>query len=323
MELAQILKVLWHRRLWVAGVVCVALLGAVLTTHKLSLFPPGLEQRSLSIGVAQGQVLIDSPRSSLVSLAQDPEALAARAKVYAQFLASATAKRSIADESGLPFNRIRTEGPFSTQSPGQDNSARPRESRAAEVLAEGGSYRLLSDVAHDELSIVSIYAEAPSADEAERLASSAIVTLRRYVLQLENETVRILDANGKASVVEAWDPALAALEPGADQNNLRQLRVTVRVLGAPAGAVINEGMDTPLMLMTFIGILVAGCILILAVVGIARGWGQAANEEQWAHPLRDSSDGDWDAADLPAASASILSLRQESLPSGAERGSRS
>src|SRR4051812_5218885 len=111
MELVAILRELWQRKVWVAVAAGVALFAALLTAYKL----PSFEKRSLQLGAASSQLLVDSPKSTLVSGADDGTltTLSARARIYAQYLSSLEARDQIARLSGIPARTISVSGPFS------------------------------------------------------------------------------------------------------------------------------------------------------------------------------------------------------------------
>ena len=86
MELAQIVKILWDRKVWIAVAFAFACLAAVWTGYRIG--PDGIHARSHSYGAAQTQFLVDSPRSSLVDITSDTDSLSRQAQLYTQFMRS-------------------------------------------------------------------------------------------------------------------------------------------------------------------------------------------------------------------------------------------
>jgi len=69
---------------------------------------PGLHKRTLQVSAASSQILVDSPKSTLVSggSTETFNALATRAKIYGQYLSSLEARRQIARKVGVPPRRF-------------------------------------------------------------------------------------------------------------------------------------------------------------------------------------------------------------------------
>ena len=238
MELAQIIKTLWDQRIAVVAVFLVAFLAGVSTVYRIG--TGGLTKRSHQFGAAQSQILIDSPRSSLVDLTQETPPLATRAAVYTQFMRSNAVKEAISKATGIPASLIVAQGPYTTAG-GSQNLPRPSEARANEVRGEKDGYRLVFDYQQD-LPIVSIYAQAPTAKAAIRLAAGTVAGVRAYISQLENE-----------------------------QNVPSHAQTQIRELGAAEGGTVNAGADPIMAVLAFVGIAIAGLGGILALTALARG----------------------------------------------------
>jgi hypothetical protein len=237
-ELAQIIKTLWDQRIAVVAVLLVAFLAGVSTVYRIG--TGGLTKRSHQFGAAQSQILIDSPRSSLVDLTQETPPLATRAAVYTQFMRSNAVKEAISKASGIPADLIVAQGPYTTAG-GSQNLPRPSEARANEVRSEGRGYRLVFDYQQD-LPIVSIYAQAPTAKSAIKLAAGTVAGVRAYIAQLEKE-----------------------------QNIPAHAQTQIRELGSAEGGTVNSGADPIMAVLAFVGIAIAGLGGILALTAIARG----------------------------------------------------
>ena len=211
----------------------IALILTLLTGYRPSFFPPGMEKRSIGFGAATAQILVDSPSSALADLSRDTAPLATRALVFTQFMSSFSFKESIAQAAGLHGKRITTEGPFT------QIGIRPNVVQTPELPGDQGvesRYRLVFD-AQDQLPVISVYAQAPTAKEARALANGAVIALQRYVARLQ--------ANDRL--------------PTSD-------RVIIRSLGSAEGGTVNSGASAKLMVLTFVAVMLLGCALILAGV---------------------------------------------------------
>ena len=149
-------------------------------------------------------------------------------------------KEAISDATGIPADSIVAQGPYTTAG-GSQNLPRPSEARANEVRGEKDGYRLVFDYQQD-LPIVSIYAQAPSAKSAIRLAAGTVEGVRTYISRLERE-----------------------------QNVPAHAQTQIRELGAAEGGTVNAGADPIMAVLAFVGISIAGLGGILALTALARG----------------------------------------------------
>jgi len=135
MEIVGALKEVWNRKGLLAIVAVVAIAAALLSAYKL----PSFEKRSVAMGAAASQILVDSPASTLVEGAESGAltTLAARAQVYAQYLSSLEARSEIAKVSGIPAAAISTSGPFSPDTGRVNYEPQPSEVRANDILKRG------------------------------------------------------------------------------------------------------------------------------------------------------------------------------------------
>ena len=243
MELTEIIRTLWQRKIALGVVFVLALIAGLSTVYRIS--PSGLTSRSYEFGAAQAQILVDSQRSSLLDLTQETPPLAERAAVYAQFMRSNAVKTAIAKEAGIPVSQVVTEGPY-TAAGATQNIPRPSEARSNEIRGEGKRYRLVFDYQPD-LPVVSIYAQAPTEKEAVELAAGTVEGVSSYVIQLEDEN----------AVPE-------------------HARTHIRELGPAEGGTVNAGVDPLVALLAFLAAFVAGCGAIVGFVALRRGLRQAA-----------------------------------------------
>ena len=241
MELARALKALWKRRRLVAVGVVIALIAATLSAFTVSFFPFKLTPRTNTFATASTQILVDTPNSAFANLAEEVEPLNTRAAVFSRFLASPLAIGLIAREAKLPADAIEGQGPYEQNLPlfEQEPTA---EKRSSEIIGEQAVYRLRFEN-NPELPIVTVFAQAPTADEAHRLADAAPEALEAYIDQIQKE-----------------------------QKTPAKRRVEVRQLGDATGGVVNGGANAQIAALVFFVVLVFWCLLLIPAHTIARGW---------------------------------------------------
>lgn len=243
MAFVEIARELWQRKLLVGLVFALALLAAIYSSYNVSLFPPGAESRSLSVSAASSQILIDSPRSTLVTGAEAGtlDALATRAKIYGQYLSSLAARAEIAKRVGIPAQTISTTGPFSPANGQQGYASQPADERAEELLQEGAQNRLVF-TAQEGVPILTVSAQAATAERAIALASASFATLKDYVQELRTDGTPVRKG------------------------------VIVRQLGAPEGGTLGGSNNMILMVLAFILVFGLGCAAILVVPTFIARW---------------------------------------------------
>ena len=96
MELVGFVRSLLRHKLVVGIILALAVLAAFMTAFRVG--PGGVERRSVAVGAATSQILVDSAESTLVEGAGTDQiaALGTRARVYAQYLSSRDAVDQIA-----------------------------------------------------------------------------------------------------------------------------------------------------------------------------------------------------------------------------------
>jgi hypothetical protein len=257
MALVEVIRKLWHRKLLVALVGALAVAVAIFSAYRISTNPAGLEKRALTVAAASSQILVDSPDSTLVAGAElgTFEALSTRAKIYGQYLASLSARQEIAKRAGVPASSISTSGPFSSATGQTAYSSQSSEERSSELLQEGASNRLVF-TAQEGVPILTVDAQAATADQAIALASASFATLKQYVHSLE-----------------------------ADGKPVRQ-GVTVRELGAPEGGTLGGTNNIMLMVLAFLVVFGLGCAAILTIPTFARRW-RALDDVEYPAPSVD------------------------------------
>jgi hypothetical protein len=244
MELVALVRELSRRRLLAVVVVLIAALAAVASSYKL----PSMEKRSIAVGAATGQILIDSDPSTLVAGGgtDQIDALGSRARVYAQYLSSRSAVAEMSKETGIPSTLITARGPFSEGTGTKNYQQQPAESRATDLVDEGKQYRLVFQ-AQEDVPIITVYATGPTAPAALKLARSSFTTLESYVADLKRK-VQEAKSQPKSPPVTAADGTTVSPLEGAED-------VVVRELGEPEGGTVGGSADLTLMVMAFIAVL--------------------------------------------------------------------
>jgi capsular polysaccharide biosynthesis protein len=241
MELARILKILWQRRRLVALGALVAGLAAMLSVYTVSLFPPRLEPRTNVFATASTQLLVDTPNSAFADLENEMTPLETRASVFARFLATPAAIELISKDSGVPADQIEAAGPYDINLPVIDQEPTAGQ-RSSQIIGEGALYRLRFEN-NPVLPIVSVYAQAPTEDEAMALANAVPRALSAYITAIQ-----------------------------AHQNTPRSRRVVIRPLGEAIGGVVNKNANVEIGLLVFLVVFGAWCMLLVPAQTIARSW---------------------------------------------------
>lgn len=276
MAFLETIRRLWKHRILVFCVLLVAIVAAILSAYRLG--SSGLEKRSLSVSAASSQILVDSVPSALAQGAETStfEALATRAKIYGQYLASLSARVEIARRTGIPAASLSTSGPFSTATGQVNYSAESSGERASELLQEGAGNRLVFS-AQEGVPIITVDAQAGDTETAVALASASYATLRRYIKGLEVEG--------------------------------RPLRhgVTVRQLGTPEGGTLGGSNDVMLMALAFFLTFGLGCAAILAIPAVIQRW-RALGEADRARAEEGAAGEPFPAVDEPLHGSDELIL---------------
>jgi len=251
MDAVAILRQLWRYRLFVAVGMAVALLVGLLMSYQVTLgLPPKFENRQYEVGIASAAVLVDSPNSQVTDLGAgqnraDVGSLSARARLLANLMATSPLKDRIAARARLPSSILvalaPSEVPDAAPSPlDTGTTVRPTDPDA----------NILNVQVNEALPIITANAQAPRAATAARISSAAVAELSLYLRQTAaSESV----PNVRQLIIK---PLGVARSTTAERGPRRMV-----------GAVVSA------MLFAF------WCVGILGVVGLARGWRQAAEVE--------------------------------------------
>jgi hypothetical protein len=204
-----------RRRSMLAVLIASALIAAVCAKVNSS--------GNLVVGGATAHVLVDDPGPSIVdriALPQDVSTLQKHAELYGRLMTTPPVIADIAKHVGVPASQISGLSRVTAGVPHSLLQARS-EQRANQIAASQAPYRLELQASSGE-PVLAIYAVAPSADGAARLANSAILGLRDYLQQL-------------------------ARRQGFPQQDLPQLRQ----LGSARGGITNGGARVVIAGFTF------------------------------------------------------------------------
>ncbi len=269
MDPLGIVRELWRHKIYLAIVFVLAAIFAILSAYKVT--SSGLEKRSLQVGAASSQILVDSPGSALVAGASVGtfDALSTRAQIYGQYLSSLEARAKIAKLTGVPASTIATAGPFSTDVAQNAYSGQSSTDRANQLVSQGAPNRLVF-TAQEGVPIISVDSQAPTANRAAKLAVASFTTLKRYVHRLKSSKEYLATVRSGPSAA-----AKAALRG-----------VTVRELGTPEGGTIGGANDKILMVLAFITVFLLGCAAIIILPRALGRWRSLDQIERDAVPAR-------------------------------------
>lgn len=247
MELAEILRTLWSRKLVVVAIL--ALAGG-------AAFGAGQLAHSTPKGTATVQILVDSPQSALADLLQNTVPLTTRASLLAQVMASQAVLEDIAATAGVSVRQLTAQGPYGGTGQALDVIT-PSEARGSQLLGEEAHYRL-TFVAQPDEPVVTASVQGPTAAAAGNVAEGVLPGVRRYVSGLQKQ---------------------GATKPAR--------RVTIRQLGPAQAGTINSSSRLALMGVAGVGVLLLGLLLLLGVESLRRRPPAEEEEEAPYEPERD------------------------------------
>jgi hypothetical protein len=230
-----ILRQLWRYRFVVGLFLLLALVAGLMLAYRPSV-PP--QSRKYEVGAATARILVDTPSSQVIEVApKGSETLGARASLLANLMAQGEVKAAIARRSGVPVNRLFVVTPGAIDP--QEVTPQQQSDPTADLL----SVDVMTNDAGEELPIIDVDAQAPTAVGAARLADSAVAGLQDYL-------------NSKA-----------AAERVPEAHRLR-----VRGLGGAQGRYISRGPGVALALVAVIFIFGFLCSMLLLFLALARRW---------------------------------------------------
>jgi hypothetical protein len=243
MQLGRHLRELWQMRLGLAIALFVALLASLWSVGKIELFPPGLKARALETAAAQTRALVDTPKSSVLSLSENTynfQAITNRALLVGNVMASEPVRQYIARRAHVPAAVIQVTSPVTPDFPRP--LATDRKAHTSDILKSPDQYRLSIQV-NPTVPEVDVYAQAPTAAMAQQLANGAVDGMGDYLRDV-----------GKQQGVAP-----------SDQVHLEQL-------GRAKGQVLDKGVSLKLGILSFLLMFAAASATVLFVARVRRGW---------------------------------------------------
>src|SRR6185312_11984100 len=216
---------------------------AVSTVFSIGLLPPHFQHRDVTVAGAAAHVVFDSPESligSKPSRGYDGDTFTKRAELYANIMASPPVRNTIARRVGIDetqfATRVRLTLPVMWAMRDPD-----AEQRATQILLAPRPYKLelQSDPTRP---VLNLYAQAPSVAEAEKLADTAISSLRDYLRE-------------------------RAISQGTDPSDI----VRVEQLGPARGGVLNSKILPEMVLVTFMVAFGVTLALLMGLKYVALG----------------------------------------------------
>lgn len=247
---------LWQIRRWVLACGVFAFIAAVWSVAGIGLFPPRLDSRSLDMAAASTQVVVDTPRSTLVDIREDTydlNALTNRAVLLGNVMSSPQVRADIARRAHVPFDGLQVTPPLTPRQPRVLSEA-GSERHASDILKLNGQYRLNVE-ASPTVPFLRIYAQAPDAKTAAALANGAVDGVRAYLTNLAQSTGTPIG---------------------------QQVRLTQ--LGRAHGEVIDKGIAWRGALLVFVLMFAVSCATVIWIRRVREGWRLAALSEPSLEP---------------------------------------
>ncbi len=244
------LRELWNIRGWVALCLVLALAAAVWSVANISLFPPSLSSRSLKLATATTQVVVDTPKSTLVDTRQDTyslDALTNRAVLLGNVMASPPVREAIASQADVPFSELQVLPPLTPKQPRALSEA-GNERKTSDILKLNDQYRLVVQ-ANPTVPFLQVYAQAPDVRSATALADAAVDSMKLYLTKV----------------------AGSARTPDDEQIKLVQL-------GRAHGTVIDNGISWRVALLAFGVSFAVLCATAIYFRRVREGWRVASLE---------------------------------------------
>jgi hypothetical protein len=257
-EIAAIFERFWQLRRLMLLAVLIGLLAGLLTIFRPTSDAPFLESRSFTRGVALAQVLIDSERSALTNVTYDIAALSSRAQIFVQLVGTDEVRQQITRELGIEQSRLAIIPVVARVAgvPARNPTAGERNGELAQELL---GYRLEVRAAGD-LPILELSAQAPTPQEAGRLANAAAQSTIQYLERL---------GAVEAEANDAAPPERSALSE-ADLQAIAFGEVRFRQLGAAEAAEIQTGGGIATGVVVGLATFLISAVVIFFLAGLVR-----------------------------------------------------
>lgn len=170
-----------RRLLTIAISAAVGMIAALSGLYSVSVLPPGLHARHVTIGVATTHVLLDSGRG-LVGDAKATDvtfgSYTTEAGLYASVMTSQPAQREIAARLGINPDQLTARARMTGALTVAFTNTR-MEQRANQLTVASRPYRI--EVQPDpNTPVIAVYAQAPTAAGASALANTSVAVLKMY-----------------------------------------------------------------------------------------------------------------------------------------------
>lgn len=243
MQLGRHLRELWGHRIGLIASLILALCATLWSVGKVSVFPPSVKPRVLSVSAANTRALVDAPHSAVLDLKTTTQSMVGmtnRGVLIGNVMASEPVREYIGRRAGIPGELLQVASPVTPDFPRPLASSGKKSPR--DIMKSPNEYRL-SIQANPTVPIVDIYAEAPTPELAQALANGAVDGMQDYLK----------------------DVATAQHVP-ADR------RVRLEQFGRAKGAEINPGIRLKLGVLTFLFVFAAASVTVLAFERVRQGW---------------------------------------------------
>jgi hypothetical protein len=267
MQFGHVIRTLMRHPLIMAVGVVVSIVLAVLVGYSITFSPFKLQARESGSGAARSFLYMDYSRSTLVQVPTNQDAatlLNFDAQIIGRMIDSGQIRSTIAHAMGIQASNISVQGPFPNNV--SEETAEPSsQERANEILGEGSKYSVY--VTTDAIApTVTIFTQAPTGRGAIELANATGDALSGYLSELQRSE--------QPSEHQAFEDHLVTLErregrrlSSAERRNAEQQffngEVVLRRAGSADGGSISSQSGRVLMVVTFIGVLVAWSLLVV------------------------------------------------------------
>lgn len=178
-EIAAVLQRFWRLRLLMLIAVVIGIVAALLSIFRVDTESPFLHSKSFERGVAETQVLIDSRTSALTNVGLDITALTTRAQVFVQFVDTPQVRERIAQRMGIDSNDLAITV-YTQRAAGVPVRDPTAGQRGNEIANQALGLRL-EVLAQSDLPLITFNAQAPTGQEASKLAAAAADSTIDYV----------------------------------------------------------------------------------------------------------------------------------------------
>lgn len=226
----------------------IAVIAALWSIDKISLFPPGVAPRALEMATATTHVVVDTPESIMIDLRQDTyslQNLTNRAVVLGNVAASTGVEAKIAQQANVPLNLLRIQAPLTAAQPTPPVDSQTQR-HVSDILKSNDQYRVVIN-ANPTVPMLDIYAQAPTSASAAALANATVDQLKAYEERL-----------------------------AATQATPAKYKVRLEQLGRATGDVINPGVKYQAALLVFLVIFLVSWASLTYIVRVRARWRRTA-----------------------------------------------